>query len=196
MITRILLLSLFTFLVPLLADKLFIDNEKVVMEKAAVKMEKISDELREKTDYKIYISAKETINGQSITKYSQELAKKLEAPYVLITFASVEEQIELVMSEGLEKILDKDDILDDSIIPLFVEHRKDITKSTQYSAGLFNGLSVISDKLALSKGVVLEHSVGNGTETFMDGLGWIIRILLLATLVAMFIAYRKSQKGA
>jgi hypothetical protein len=189
-------LYLFAFLVPLFADTLFLDNENIVMEKAAVKMEKIAAELAAKTGYNLYISAKESINSQSITLYTKELEKQLSAPYVLITFASVEEQIELAMSPELTSILDKDDILDDAIIPLFVEHRKDITRSTQYSAGLFNGLSVISDKLALSKGVELEHSVGSGTETFMDGLSWIIRLLLIGTLVAMFIAYYKSRKSA
>jgi len=170
-------------------------NEGILAEKAVPKIEEMTGELHQKTGIGVYLSMIDSLKGETITQYENKLAKGLEAPFVLISFARAEQQIDLVASADLEGKLDKDEVLDDYIIPLFVEHRKDLTDTQQFSAGLFNGIAFITDSLADQAGIVLASSVGSGSKNFMDVLMIIIKIMLALTIIAYFVAYFRHKKA-
>lgn len=170
-------------------------NEGILAEKAVPKIEEMTGELHRKTGIGVYLSLIDSLKGETITQYETRLAKELKAPFVLISFARAEQQIDLVTSSDLEGKLDGDEVLDDYIIPLLVEKRKDLTYTQQYSAGLFNGVAFVTDSLAEQAGMVLESSVGSGSKDFMDVLMAIIKVMLALTIIAYFVAYFRHKKA-
>lgn len=189
------LLILFIFPLVLWANQnLIINNESILMDKTVVKLEEMTNELHQKTGIGIYISAVESLKGKTVTAYGEELSGQLSGSYLLLVFASEDKQIELFMSPDVASVIDTDDILDDYIIPILVERRKDLSLQQQYSAAIFNGIAEVVDELAESQNIVLSSSVGSGSKDFYDGLSVVIKILLIFTFAALFYAYYKSKR--
>lgn len=171
-------------------------NDNVVLNKAIVKIEEMCRDLRKETGIGVYLSAIDKLeNNETIAVYSKRIAGDLAPPFVLITISRIDRQIELVASDDLSKRIDKDEVLDDYTIPLFVEIRKDITLQQQLSAGLLNGIAFIVDTLAEQEGVALKSSIGSGSKNFYDGLMWVIRIMLALTLSGFALIWYRNRKG-
>ena len=171
-------------------------NENVLMDKAQMKIEEMSQELYKKTGQAFYLQAIRALPaGDTITSYVQKEAATLTAPYVLLVLSANEKQIEMAISPDLAKVIDKDEILDDYIIPILVAHVKNATDLTQYSAGLLNGSGEVIDRLAAAKGVTLLSSIGSGSKNFFDGLMVVVWIMLILTVGAYVLAKIKQRQG-
>ncbi|GHV59864.1 hypothetical protein FACS1894103_4140 [Campylobacterota bacterium] len=174
-----------------------LNNDDVLMEKTVDKINEMTAELKEKTNIGVYISAAEKLeNNETITAYTKRLGATLESPFVLITLSSIDRQIDLITSDDLTKRIDKDEVLDDYIIPIFVEIRKDISRQNQLSAGIFNGVAFVVDTLADQEGIELESSVGSGSKNFYDGLMWLIRVMGLLTVGAFAYLWLRDKRAA
>ena len=172
-------------------------NENVLLEKAAGKIEEMTGELHQKTGIGVYLSAIAKLpENESITRYQERVGADLKAPYVLISLSRLDRQIELSMSPDLSDRLDKEEVLDDYIIPILVEMRKDIGPQQQMSAALLNGIAFVTDTLAEQEGIVLASSIGNESKEFYDGLMWVIKIMILLTAIGFFVAWRRNKQGA
>ena len=86
-------------------------NDNIVNEKVSQKIESMGTELFEKTSVNVYLVALETLNKQTIIAYEQNLSQELKSPYVLLTLAKDEEQVDIVYSKDLEDKIDKEAIL-------------------------------------------------------------------------------------
>jgi len=193
MIKNSLIFLLFT--ASLLAQgKYVLHNESIIIDKAAVKMEKMCDELNQKTGIGVYTSAVKSTQGLSIVEYGNKIARELKGPFVLLSIATNEEQIDMIMSPEIATYLDKDEILDDFIIPILVSHNKDATPEQKYSAAIFNGIAETTDQIATEHNVQLAHSVGSESKNFYEGLMWIIKLMLLVTLAVLAYIYLSSKK--
>jgi len=190
-----LLLSLFFPLLLVSSDSLILQNESIIMDKAIPKLDEMAGELRSKTGINVYIIARKTLSGESITDYTKKESETQKGSFLLLVIAADDHQIDMGMSADVATIIDKDEILDDYIIPILVEKRKDISLQQQYSAAVFNGMAEAMDQLAASQNIVLESSVGNGSKDFFDGLTVVIKILLLLTGAALFYAYYQNKKS-
>lgn len=169
-------------------------NDDTLLEKAEAKIEEMAKELKEKTGTAIYVSAVAKLpNGETITTYIDRISSDLSGSYALIAISRLDKQIELKTSSDLEKLLKKDSVLNGYIIPLLVEMRKDLSVQQQISAGILNGVAHIQDTIADSQGVVLESSIGSESKNFYDGLMWVIKIMILLTAIAFFVAWRRGR---
>jgi len=193
MIKKILTVLLFT--ASLFAESTYLlHNESIIIDKAAVKMEKMCDELFQKTGVGVYTSAVKSTNGLSITDYGHTLAGTLKQPYVLLSIAADEQQIDMIMSPEIAKYIDKDEILDDFIIPILVSHNKKATLEQKYSAAVFNGIAETTDQIAAEHNVKLANSVGSESKNFYEGLMWIIKLMLIVTAAVLVYIYLSSKK--
>jgi uncharacterized membrane protein YgcG len=171
-------------------------NDAILIEKAAQKIEKMCEELLQTTGVGVYISAVDTLDGKSIVQYGSDLAQKLNAPYVLLAIAVKDEQIDLTMSPDVANYLDKDEILDDFIIPILVSHNKKSTPQQMYSAAIFNGVAEMTDQIAAEHNIVLANSVGSQSKNFYEGIMWVIKLLMLITVAVLVYIYISSKRDA
>ncbi|GHV04196.1 hypothetical protein AGMMS50229_05040 [Campylobacterota bacterium] len=186
-----------TLLASVWAENFVLQNDNILLEKAVEKINEMTTELKTKTGVSVYVSAINKLeNNETIALYAKRIGERLEAPFALIALSSTDVKIDLITSPDLAEIVDRDEVLDDYIIPLFVEVRRDLTTQQQLSAGVFNGVAFLTDTIAEDRGIVLESSVGSGSKNFYEGLMWVIKIMIVLTLVGIFIAYRRSKAGA
>lgn len=183
--------------IQLFSANFVLNNDDVLMEKAVDKINEMAAELNEKTKIGVYISAVAKLeNNETITAYTKRLGESLDAPFVLITLSQIDRQIDLITSDDLAKRIDKDEVLDHYIIPLFVEIRKDVSQQNQLSAGIFNGVAFVVDTLAAQEGIELVSSVGSGSKNFYDGLMWLIRVMALLTVGAFAYLWLRDKRAA
>ncbi|MDR0747821.1 MAG: TPM domain-containing protein [Helicobacteraceae bacterium] len=179
-----------------LTGEFVLRNDNVVLGKAVAKIEEMSRELKQETGIGVYLSAIDKLeNNETIAVYAKRIAGDLAPPFVLVAIGRIDRQIDLVVSEELSGRIDIDEALDDYIIPLFVEIRKDITLQQQLSAGLLNGIAFIVDTLAEQDGIVLKSSIGSGSKNFYDGLMWVVRIMLALTVLGFALVWYRNRKG-
>jgi hypothetical protein len=179
-------------------EEFALNKDNVLIDRSVVKINEMSGELKAKTGVSVYISAVQKLEAnQTIGAYAKAIANDLSAPYILIAVSAVDKQIDAVISKELESVISKDDILCITpgcpIIPILSETRRDLSNSQQISAGVFNGAAFIVDAIAENRDVTLVSSVGSGSKTFGVTLAWIVRLMIVLTLVAMFVAWRSSK---
>lgn len=189
------ILAVLLFAASLFAESTYLlHNESIIIDKAAVKMEKMCDELYRKSGVGVYTSAVKSTKGLSIIDYGQSIAAKLKEPYVLLSIAADEQQVDMIMSPDVAEYIDKDEILDDFIIPILVSHNKKATLEQKYSAAIFNGIAEITDQVAAEHDIKLANSVGSESKNFYEGLMWIIKLMLIVTVAVLAYIYLSSKK--
>jgi hypothetical protein len=92
--------------------------------------------------------------------------------------------VNLLMSKDLEKIIDKDDILNGYVIPLLASKDKN-TLFAKVSAATLNGYAAIADTIAESKDIKLVSSIGNAGK--ISSTIW--RVLMYTLVVFGLLAY-------
>lgn len=170
-----------------------VSDDNIVVSGAKVKINEISDELFAKTGVSIVVYAKKSLDGQNIFEYEKNISSTLKQPFVLILFAENEKKVDvLVMPEELNKVVDKNYILNDRIIPILGAQGDKNSADSRYSAAILNGVGEIADRVAGSKGVALSSSLGSDTTTVMT----IIKVVFYGTIaIAVFVLiYRRIKK--
>jgi ABC-type antimicrobial peptide transport system permease subunit len=130
---------------------------------------------------------------EKIKTYENQLLQTINTPYVLLTMSLDQTHLNLFTSPELDSIINKDEILNDYIIPLLASKDKNKLFS-KVSAALLNGYAQIGDEIAASQNIKLESSIGSGGKTF--GTIWkvFMYFIVVTGLVAYTIAVLKSKK--
>lgn len=161
---------LFGFLHAHQDNPFIIEQGNLIDPRAAGKLYEIGSEVKSKLGVNIYIYAKENYGiEQDISKkdkferikaYEAQIVKDLNKPYVLMTMAIDHTHVNLLMSDDLKDVINKDDILDGFVIPLLASKDKNSLYS-KTSAAILNGYAEIADRLASKQGIELESSIGS-----------------------------------
>ena len=170
-----------------------IRNDGIISEKVSTKVESLGTELFEKTGVSVYVSLPESLAKQTIMAYEKELAKTLRKPYVLLTLAKKEEQVDIVFSQGLEDKFDKDGVLSPfpwsgTIIPILTVKKE----NDKYNAAVLNGYADIVEQIAKSDNIVLEGAIGDTNRDIYHYLKIGIYAFLFIVFAKYF--YRKVRK--
>ena len=187
--------SLLLFLCSNLSAQQFILNDdKLIDDRAAVKINEIGAEVKSKLGVNIYVYAKSNLGLDENLKTKEKLdfirnnenqiISTLEEPYVLLTIAVEETHVNLLFSDDFKDILDKNDILDGYIVPLLASQDKN-TLFAKVSAATLNGYAAIADTLAEAKQIKLETSIGNAGK--VSSTIW--RVLMYTLVVLGLLAY-------
>lgn len=190
----VILSLLFSFITNINASEFILNDDSLIDQRAKVKISQMGAEVKSKLGVNIYIYAKSTLSlnenisakekFQIIQQHEKQIIPKLKKPYVLLTMSVEDMHVNLKMSDGLEKIIDKDDILDGYVVPLLASKDKN-TLFAKVSASMLNGYAAIADTLAEDKNIELETSIGNAGK--VSGTIW--RVFMYTLIVLSLIAY-------
>ncbi len=150
--------SFLLFATILNANSLVIDNA-ILTEKTVAKIEEIGSEVQKELNISIYISVINKLPEISIVEYEENLAKNLKEPFILLAFSKIDKKVDIINSESLNSLFNKDSILSDFIIPILVSKSED--ENQKISAALLNGYAEIADQLAQTKNIKLNSSIGS-----------------------------------
>ncbi|QKE29765.1 putative membrane protein [Arcobacter acticola] len=187
--------SLLLFLCSNLSAQQFILNDdKLIDDRAAIKINEIGAEVKSKLGVNIYVYAKSNLGlGENvktkdkidfIKNSENQIISTLEEPYVLLTIAVEETHVNLLFSDDFKDILDKNDILDGYIVPLLASQDKN-TLFAKVSAATLNGYAAIADTIAEANQIKLESSIGNAGK--VSSTIW--RVLMYTLIVLGLLAY-------
>ncbi len=198
------ILSLLLFLYSNLSAAQFILNDdKLIDDRAKEKINQIGDEVKSKLGVNIYIYAKSNLGLDENIKTKEkiefirnnenQLVSTLEQPYVLLTIAVEETHVNLLFSDSLKEVLDKNDILDGYVVPLLASNDKN-TLFAKVSAATLNGYAAIADKIADSKDMKLESSIGNAGKVSSTIWRVVMYTLIVLGLLAYIYAILRKRK--
>lgn len=155
-------------------SKFILEGKKNIDPRAIEKIDTMGSELFLKTGVNVYIYAVERYAGKKhddinskmafIKSFESNMTKELKDPFVLLTVSVEDMHINILYSSELEGSFNRDDILDDNIIPLLASKDKNSIYA-KISAALLNGYAAITDSVAKSRGLELDSSIGSGGTT-------------------------------
>lgn len=185
------------------ASKYILNDDGLIDDRAKEKIELIGDEVKAKLGVNIYLYVKadlgldEKIKTKDkiefIKNFETNIVKDLKDNYVLLTMAVEDTHVNLLFSESLKKVINKNDILDGYVVPLLASKDKN-TLFSKVSAASLNGYSAIADSLSKGKDVELESNIGNEGKVASTILRVTIYFLVITGLLAYTYAVLKNRK--
>lgn len=185
------------------ASKYILNDDGLIDDRAKEKIELIGDEVKAKLGVNIYLYVKadlgldEKIKTKDkiefIKNFETNIVRDLKDNYVLLTMAVEDTHVNLLFSESLKKVINKNDILDGYVVPLLASKDKN-TLFSKVSAASLNGYSAIADSLSKGKDVELESNIGNEGKVASTILRVTIYFLVITGLLAYTYAVLKNRK--
>jgi hypothetical protein len=176
------------------AQEFILNDDKLIDNRAKEKINQIGAETKSKLGVNIYVYAKSTLGLDEniktkdkidfIRNNESKIIATLEKPYVLLSISVEETHVNLLFSDELKDVLDKNDILNGYVVPLLASNDKN-TLFAKVSAATLNGYAAIADVIAESKNIKLESSIGNTGKV----AGTIWRVLMYTLVVLGLLAY-------
>jgi len=184
-----------------------ISHDGLIDARAQEKILEIGMESKTKLKVNLYVDIKEN-NGIDI-KEDREIRKKqmkekeelliqsLQKPYAILSISIDQLYTNILMSDDLKNIIDKNDILDNYVIPLLASKDKN-SLFAKTSAAVLNGYAQMADSVAQSKDMKLDSSIGSEGKT----AGTIWKVFMYTLVVAGLFLYviillreKKYKKG-
>ncbi len=194
---------LFLFSQNLFAQNFILSDDGLIDDRAKEKINQIGTESKSKLGVNIYIYTKsnlgldENISTKEkieyIKNYESQIIETLEKPYVLLTSAVEETHVNLLYSDELKSIIDKDDILDGYVVPLLASKDKN-TLFAKVSAAMLNGYSAIADAVSEDKNIKLESNIGNQGKVSSTIWRVFMYFLIVSGLLVYTYAVLKKRK--
>jgi len=175
--------------------------------RAQDKIFEIGNESKSKLQVNLYIDIKEdnginpkeerSIRQKLMKEKEQLLVQNLPKPYAVLTISIDQLYTNILVSDDLKDIIDRDDILDNYVIPLLASKDKN-SLFAKTSAAVLNGYAQMADSIAESKNIKLESSIGSEGKT--AGTIWkvfmyTIVVIGLFLYVLIILRERKYKKG-
>ena len=185
--------------------KFILNSGEIITPLLSEKLEIIGAETEQKTGVGVYVAATKSLEGKSLEAFAQNFSADLKAPYAILLFAEKEHKVEIYGSADALELFDKEQILSvgssGRIIPIIASQKKDLNATQRI--GVYNaveGLQIlidsagaeICDQIAKSRGVVLENSIGNTNNSFINFLRYVFYATLIFAIGLYF--YRKGRK--
>jgi hypothetical protein len=211
------LINKFLFLVVFIGVSLSANQVNYVLntgglidKRATIKINTIGAEVKEKLGVNIYLDVKgdNGINPELPLKQRIEMMKQKEAslvgglkqPYAVLTIALDQKYSNILMSEEIKKMVDRDDVLDGYVIPLLAAKDKN-TLSSKVSAASLNGYAEIADSIADANNMELNSSIGSQGKVASTIWKVFMYTVVLFGIGAYFVIimrekkYRKEQEN-
>ena len=204
------LVFLLTFFITCLsasANPYILTHDDLIDKRAQEKIFQIGSEVKSKLNVKLYASIREN-NGIDMDKpigerrklmkeYEKFITKDLKGSYALLAIVIDQKYANILMSDDLKNIIDKDDIFDSYVIPLLASKDKN-SLFAKTSAAMLNGYAQMGDSLAKEKGIKLESSIGSEGKTASTVWRMFMYTLVLGGIflyAVIVLRERKFKKG-
>lgn len=205
---KIAVFTLLFCIIPLNAslNKFIISDDAVIDKRTVDKIYEIGLEVKSKTNVNIFVNARTTLGLDKdiptkekieyIKKYEATLVENLEKPYVLLSIAVEQTHVNILYSEKLEGIINKNEILNDYIIPLLASKDKN-TLFAKVSAAILNGYDEIADQVAHANGIEkLESGIPDSGKT--AGTIWKVfmySLVLIGIILYTYIVLKSKKRN-
>jgi len=192
------------------APKTYIVNHSGLMDdRAYSKINTVGEEVAKKLDIEIYLDIKGSNKidpklpreqrYKQVKSLEQKLLNEVKStttkPFIILTMAIDQYYTNILYSnEELKKIVSKDDILDDYVIPLLASHDKNMRKS-KVSAASLNGYAQIADELADSKNIKLESSIGSEGKVVSEVWKIFMYTMVFIGIISYSIVVMREKKA-
>ena len=179
-------------LLPLLLNATHILKDDILNPQASKLVEKMADELQQKTGINGYVIAtKEHFpEGTNLVAYSKKYESNVSKPYVMLIFApyalitkksAQRGRVALVpSSEKVADMYDKGDVMDATIDVVAAKDQN--TEETKFNVGIVQGFSELADQVAASKDVEMTTTLPNETRD-------IIRVLQVVVMIGAILVF-------
>ena len=188
-------------------NQYLLTHDGLIDQRAQDKIFEIGKEVKRKLNVNLYTDIKENngidikedrkIRKKQMKEKEQMLVSNLQKPYAVLTISVDQLYTNILMSDDLKDIIDKDDILDNYVIPLLASKDKN-TLFAKTSAAVLNGFAQMADSVAKSKNIELDSSIGSEGKT----AGTIWRVFMYTLVVVGLFSYviiilreKKYKKG-
>ncbi|WP_258239410.1 hypothetical protein [Arcobacter sp. LA11] len=178
----------------LYASNFVLSDDGLIDKRAITKIQEIGSESQSKLGVNIYVYAKQSLGLKQnistkdkikyIKEYEGQITNSLVKPYVLLSMAVEDTHVNLIVSSKLKEVIDKNEILNDYVVPLLASKDKNTTFA-KASAAILNGYAAIADTIADSKNIELKSSIGNSGK--VAGTVW--RVLMYTLIVVGLLLY-------
>lgn len=179
------------------AQNFILDGDNhIIDQRAQQKILQIANELKTKTNANIYIYVKNSYGFPKelpmkdkiklIKEKETNLIKNLKKPYSVLMLSVEDMHVNLISSETLEEVLDKNDILNEYVIPLLASKDKNQLYA-KVSAAVLNGYAQMADVIAAKNNIELESSIGS--EGKVAGTIWKVFMYSLVIMGLLFYIY-------
>lgn len=191
------ILSLLFFLSQnLFAGNFILSDDGLIDPRAKSKINEIGTEVKSKLGVSVYIYAKESLGLKNnistkekfeiIKKHEKEIIPALKKPYVLLSMSVEDMYVNILTSNVLNDVIDKDDILNGYVVPLLASKDKN-TLLAKVSASMLNGYSAIVDSLSENKEIKIESNAEIGNQGKVSSTIW--RVFMYTLIVTSLILY-------
>jgi len=187
----------------LYASKFILSDDGLIDPRAITKIDQIGNEAKTKLGVNIYVYTKATlglpldITIKDKIKYIKnseaQVVNSLSKPYVLLTMAVEDTHVNLIVSSDLKETVNKNEILNDYVVPLLASKDKNSTFA-KASASILNGYAAIADTIAESKDIKLESSIGSSGK--VAGTVWKVfmyTLIVVGLLLYTFAVLRRKK---
>ncbi len=178
----------------LYASKFILSDDGLIDPRAITKINEIGNEAQSKLGVNIYVYAKATLGLPEnvsvkdkikyIKKTESDVVNSLVKPYVLLTMAVEDTHVNLIVSSKLKETVNKNEILNDYVVPLLASKDKNSTFA-KASASILNGYAAIADIIAEERDLKLESSIGSSGKV----AGTIWRVFMYTLIVVGLLLY-------
>jgi len=207
MIKAVARVALLTCLLSLSVSSHFLLNDYLVTPRATVVLDKMSNELTEKTGISAYVIATtdKLKEGTNLYNYVKPYERNASKPYVIMIFApnaiitkniSQTGRLGLIpSSEKIKATYDSDDVL--HYFNAFIGSKDSNSLQSKYDVAVLQAYSELSDQLAASKDVVLETTFKEKSKWILQTFLWIVRVgaILLIWIYFGRPLYRRIRYG-
>lgn len=180
-----------------------LESDGLLNEKVFAKINQIGHELHSKTGAQVFVYVKKQYfvenvadaksKFDAIKNYEKEIIKDIESDYAVIAISFEHKHINLLMSERVDSFIDKDEILNDYVVPLLASNDKN-TIEAKVSAAVLNGYSQIAEEIAGKHNIKLQNNIESSNKTFGDIWKVFMYVLILSGLFAYGYALIKRKK--
>lgn len=184
-------------------SRFILEGKNKIDPRTIEKIDAMGRELFVKTGVSVYIYATEHYqnikfeNTQSkmafIKSFEENITKNLKDSFVLLSVSVEDTHINIRYSDDLKNAIDRDDILDNNIIPVLASKDKNSVYA-KMSAALLNGYAAITDSVADNKGVKLESSIGSEGTMFSAIWRVIMYFIIVTGLLVYTYAVLRARK--
>ena len=185
-------------------SKFILEGKNSIDSRALKKIDTMGSELFLKTGVSVYVYASNRYADKTfsdtkskiefIKSFETNLLKELKRPYVLLTVSLQDKHVNMLVSDELKSIIDKDTILSGYIVPLLASYDKNSIEA-KMSAGLLNGYSAVVESIATSKGVTVDSVIHGTGRTFAIIWKVIMYLIVMLGILAYFYAIWRDKKG-
>jgi hypothetical protein len=193
-IRLLLLITLFISTVHANQNPYILTHDGLIDKRAQGKILEIGNETQKKLGVNLYIDIKEN-NGidpkeerdirLSLMKEKElEIVQNLKPPYAVLVISIDQLYASILYSDDLKNVIDKDDILDNYVIPLLASKDKNMLFA-KTSAAMLNGYAQMADSIAEANNIELTSSIGSEGKT----AGTIWKVFMYSMVVIGLVSY-------